>query len=99
MSSSSLRCCSSAGKLDIFVDTFDLCHKIELAGRLSIGSPTIPASDLLLTKPQVVELTEKDASDLAELLSQHALGAGPRDHFDVPCLAGLVADDWACGGR
>lgn len=84
----------SAGKLDIFVDTFDMCHKIELTGRLSIDSPTIPASDLLLTKLQVVELTEKDASDLAELLGHHALGSGPGDHFDVPYLEGLVADDW-----
>jgi len=84
----------SAGKLDIFVDTFDMCHKIELAGRLSLDSPTIPASDLLLTKLQVVELTDKDASDLAELLSHHALGSGPGDHFDVPYIEGLVADDW-----
>jgi hypothetical protein len=84
----------SAGKLDIFVDTFDMCHRIELAGRLGLDSPTIPATDLLLTKLQVVELTAKDASDLAELLSHHALGSGPGDHFDVPYLEGLVADDW-----
>jgi len=84
----------SVGKLDVFVDTFDMCHKIELADRLSLDSPTIPASDLLLTKLQVVELTEKDASDLAELLGHHALGSGPGDHFDVPYLGGLVANDW-----
>ncbi len=84
----------SAGKLDIFVDTFDMCHKIELAGRLALDSPTIPVTDLLVTKLQVVELTEKDASDLAELLRHHALGSGPGDHFDVPYLEGLVADDW-----
>jgi hypothetical protein len=84
----------SAGKLDVFVDTFDMCHKIELAARLPLDSPTIPATDLLLTKLQVVELTEKDASDLAELLSHHALGSGPGDHLDVPYLEGLVADDW-----
>jgi hypothetical protein len=84
----------SAGKLDIFVDTFDMCHRIELAGRLGLDSPTIPATDLLLTKLQVVELTAKDAHDLAELLSHHALGSGPGDHFDVPYIEGLVADDW-----
>jgi hypothetical protein len=84
----------SAGKLDIFVDTFDMCHRIELAGRLALDSPTIPATDLLLTKLQVVELTEKDASDLAQLLSHHELGSGPGDHVDVPYIEGLVADDW-----
>ena len=83
-----------AGKLDIFVDTFDVCHKIELAGRLPLDSPTIPATDLLLTKLQVVELTEKDATDLAELLGHHASGSGPGDHVDVPYLEDLVADDW-----
>ncbi len=67
--------------------------QIELAQRLPLDSPTIPATDLLLTKLQV-ELTEKDASDLAELLSYHALGSGPGDHVDVPYLEGLVADDW-----
>jgi hypothetical protein len=84
----------SAGKLDIFVDTFDMCHRIELAGRLGLDSPTIPVTDLLLTKLQVVELTAKDAGDLAELLSHHALGSGPGDHFDVPYIESLVTDDW-----
>jgi hypothetical protein len=84
----------SAGKLDVFVDTFDMCHRIELSGRLALDSPTIPATDLLLTKLQVVELTAKDALDLAELLSHHALGSGPGDHFDVPYIEGLVGDDW-----
>jgi hypothetical protein len=71
-----------------------MCHRIELAGRLGLDSPTIPATDLLLTKLQVVELTAKDASDLAELLSHHALGSGPGDHFDVAYIERLVADDW-----
>src|SRR5262245_56982670 len=42
----------SAAKLDIFVDTFDMCHTIELAARLALDTPTIPATDLLLTKLQ-----------------------------------------------
>jgi hypothetical protein len=84
----------SAGKLDIFVDTFDMCHKIDLTGRLALDTPTIPAADLLLTKLQVVELNDKDAQDLGQLLAHHELGNGPGDHIDVAYIAALVRDDW-----
>jgi hypothetical protein len=83
-----------AGKLDVFVDTFEMCHRIELGGRLAHDAPTIPVADLLLTKLQIVELNAKDASDVAELLRHHALGAGDGDHVDTAYLSGLVADDW-----
>lgn len=83
-----------AGKLDIFVERFEMCHRIELGDRLGLDSPTITVSDLLLTKLQVVELNEKDARDLAELLRHHELRAGEGDHFDSEYLAKLVGDDW-----
>jgi Uncharacterised nucleotidyltransferase len=83
-----------AGKLDVFVDTFEMCHRIELGERLALDSPTIPVADLLLTKLQIVELNEKDAGDIAQLLRHHALGSGAGDHVDVDYLGRLVADDW-----
>jgi hypothetical protein len=82
------------GKLDVFVDRFEMCHRLDLGSRLAIDSPTIPVSDLLVTKLQVVELNEKDARDLAELLRHHGLGTGPGDHFDAEYLGSLVGDDW-----
>ncbi len=82
------------GKLDVFVDTFEMCHRIELKGRLELDSPTIPASDLLLTKLQVVELNAKDAHDLAELLHHHELARGPGDQIDLDYIGTLVSDDW-----
>ena len=30
-----------AGKLDVFVDAFEMCHRIELGGRLALDSPTL----------------------------------------------------------
>jgi hypothetical protein len=83
-----------AGKLDVFVDTFEMCHRIELGERLALDSPTIPVTDLLVTKLQIVELNAKDAGDIAVLLRHHALGAGPGDHVDADHLTRLVADDW-----
>jgi hypothetical protein len=82
------------GKLDIFVEAFEMCHTIELKDRLALDSPTIPATDLLLTKLQVVELNAKDAHDLAVLLHHHDLNSGDGDHVDVDYLGSLVGDDW-----
>ena len=82
------------GKLDVFVGAFEMCHRLELEGRLALDSPTLTVSDLLLTKLQIVELNAKDAQDAALLLRTHELGSGPGDHVDVDYLAGLVARDW-----
>jgi hypothetical protein len=83
-----------SGKLDVFVERFEMCHRIELGDRLALDSPTIPVTDLLLTKLQIVELNAKDAGDVAQLLRHHALGDGDGDHLDAEYLGHVVADDW-----
>jgi hypothetical protein len=83
-----------AGKLDVFVGAFEMCHRLELDGRLGLDRPTITVSDLLLTKLQIVELNAKDAADAALLLRVHELGEGAGDHVDVPYITGLTARDW-----
>jgi hypothetical protein len=82
------------GKLDVFVEVFEMCHRIELGSRLPLDSPTLPVSDLLLTKLQVVELNAKDAEDAAVLLQAHELGHGEGDQVNLDYMAGLAADDW-----
>lgn len=82
------------GKLDVFVEVFEMCHRIDLGPRLELDSPTLPVSDLLVTKLQVVELNAKDAEDAALLLRTHELGHGSGDHVDLDYLSTLVADDW-----
>lgn len=83
-----------AGKLDVFVDTFEMCHKIQLAPRLRFEEVTVPVTDLLLTKLQIVHLNEKDLQDIVALLGEHDLGEGPGDHIDVPYLCQLAGADW-----
>jgi hypothetical protein len=83
-----------AGKVDVFVGAFAMCHKLELERRLAAESPTLTASDLVLTKLQVVELTEKDMLDLRLLLESHEVGAGPGDWIDADYIASVLADDW-----
>jgi hypothetical protein len=82
------------GKVDVFIGAFEMCHRIELSDRLAIESETATASDLLLTKLQVVELNEKDAIDIELLLQEHALGNGAGDHIDVDYLGSVTGDDW-----
>lgn len=63
-------------KLDVFVETFSMCHDVPLgADRLSINESTVPLAELLLTKAQIVELTDKDARDLFVLFHDHDLSA------------------------
>jgi hypothetical protein len=81
--------------VDVWVDILDLCHKLDVTHRLGAG-PTLPIEDLLLTKLQIVELTENDMQDLACMFSIHDLGRDSDDPetIDVPYLTGILGDDW-----
>jgi hypothetical protein len=82
------------GKLDVFVESFRMCHELRLGDRLHLDYPTITVSDLLMTKLQIVELNAKDAQDASLLLAEHELGEGPGEHIDVTYISGLVGNDW-----
>jgi hypothetical protein len=82
------------GKVDVFVGVFEMCHRLDLSPRLGLERETLTASDLLMTKLQVVEVNQKDVDDAALLLSEHELGDGPGDHIDLAYLSTLVFDDW-----
>jgi hypothetical protein len=83
-----------AGKLDVFVGAFSMCHALELDKRLELDSPALTATDLLLTKLQIVELNAKDAHDASVLLTEHSLEPGDGDQIDVAYVARLTGDDW-----
>jgi hypothetical protein len=82
-------------EIDVWVDVLDLCHKLDVRNRLGNG-PTLPIEDLLLSKLQIVELTEGDINDIACILSSHDLGVDADDPeiIDVGYIAGLLAGDW-----
>jgi hypothetical protein len=81
-------------KLDVFVDTFEMCHTIPIAGRIELDDRTIPLAELLLTKLQVVELTEKDLRDIATLLEGHAVEEHDDNAINGGYVASLTSDDW-----
>ncbi|MGE0219548.1 hypothetical protein [Mycolicibacterium sp.] len=82
------------GKLDVFVERFQMCHEIPLRSRLELDTPTVTVTDLLLTKLQVVQINEKDVQDVALLLDTHECRAGEGDWVNGDYLGGLLGDDW-----
>jgi hypothetical protein len=81
-------------KVDVFVDKFEMCHTIPITGRIALDEPTIPLAELLLTKLQVVELTDKDMLDIVTLLHGHEVGTQDGEVINADFIAGLTADDW-----
>ena len=65
---------SKERKVEIFLGIFDMCHKFDFRNRLTIDDFAISISDLLMTKLQVVELTEKDIKDISAMLLDHEIG-------------------------
>jgi hypothetical protein len=58
-------------QVDIFLDTFEMSHTLDLGTRLEAEPETLAAAELLLTKLQVAEVNAKDLSDAAMLLWDH----------------------------
>jgi hypothetical protein len=82
------------GPLDILVGVFQMCHRIDLSSRLPLDVPTVPVTDLLLTKLQVVELNEKDARDALDLLAEHDVTRTEGDAVNLDYMDSLVTGDW-----
>jgi hypothetical protein len=81
-------------KVDVFVGVPSLCHQLDFSGHLAHEHPALTAPDLLLTKLQIVELTEKDAKDVFSLISTHETrGDGP-GVIDASRVAQFTSADW-----
>jgi hypothetical protein len=79
--------------VDVFLDIFTMCHEFDFTSRLETDGETLSLADLLLTKLQVVEATDKDYRDTIALLLDHAVTDGD-DGISREYLAGLCASDW-----
>lgn len=81
------------GHVDVLLDHFEMCHKIDLTDRLDLDEESLPLADLLLTKMQVVQVNAKDLTDALALLVDHPVGEGP-EVIDAGYIARLCASDW-----
>jgi len=59
-------------KVDVILDEFRMNHRWFVRTRLSADTTTLPIEDIFLTKLQIVNLTEKDTSDLVILAAKAA---------------------------
>jgi hypothetical protein len=84
---------SEAWRIDIFIDSFRMCHTIDLRSRLELDASTLTLADLLLTKLQIVELTDKDVRDIAVLMLDHPLTDTDKG-INTRYLASSTAADW-----
>ena len=81
--------------LDIFVDTFHMCHRLQFAHRLELSELTLPVTDLLLSNLQIVQMGEKDLRDIYAILCDYEPGpAGDAKSLDADYLASVCSDDW-----
>jgi hypothetical protein len=76
-------------RVDVVLDVLRMCHPIPLGDAFAADGPTLPAWLLLVSKLQVVELTDKDRLDIAALL------VGCRfEQLQADRIARDCADDW-----
>jgi hypothetical protein len=84
---------ASGHKIDVFVETFRMCHTLPLAERITVREETLPAAELAMTKLQIVSLNKKDRGDLYALL--HALEVRDDDDaINAARIAELTSGDW-----
>jgi len=82
-------------RVDVFLDVFEMCHKLDFKDRLLIDKYTIPLADLLATKLQVVEITEREYRDIISLLHDHEISdTEAPEAINGQYLARLCAQDW-----
>jgi hypothetical protein len=77
--------------VDVLIDTFKMCHEIDMSDRLTSESPTISLADLLLSKLQVTKLAHKDVADIAALLLDHEFTP---EGIDMDYIVRILGNDW-----
>ena len=80
-------------RVDLFLDEFIMCHKFNFRESILAGTYTLPITQLLMTKLQVVEKTDKEYQDLLAAFHDFEVdegGNGIRGNE----IADLCARDW-----
>lgn len=82
-------------QVDVFLDTFEMSHTLDLGVRLEAEPETLAAAELLLTKLQIAEINAKDLSDVAMLLWDHEpTGSDGPGRLNVARMAAVCGADW-----
>lgn len=80
---------------DVFLGSFEQCHRLPIGSRMLRQSQTLPPAELLLTKLQVREPNEKDLQDTLALLLDHDFGErGPEETAELEVVRSVAGSDW-----
>ncbi|MDA8324487.1 MAG: hypothetical protein M0030_32390 [Actinomycetota bacterium] len=86
----------SGRPIDVMVDKLTMCHTLDFRPSFGRLPHTVDAVDLLLSKLQIIEMNEKDARDIVQLLS--CLPVGPAANgaavLDSDRFGQVMASDW-----
>lgn len=82
-------------KADYIVDKFDFCHEWSLRDRLETDEPTVPIEDLLLSKLQIFEISDRDIRDIIAMLNDHPIKSDAgTEAIDPEYIADRCHSDW-----
>ncbi|MDG6898835.1 MAG: nucleotidyltransferase family protein [Nitrososphaerota archaeon] len=80
-------------RVDLFLDEFIMCHKFNFKESILAGMYTLPMTQLLMTKLQVVEKTEKEYKDLLVAFHDFDVTSGEAG-IRGDEIADLCSKDW-----
>jgi hypothetical protein len=87
---------STSVHIDVFWDKLEMNHTVNFVGRLEKDKPTIPLSELLQEKFQIVKINWKDIKDVIMLLREHDISKndGGRDVIDMSVVNKVLSNNW-----
>jgi len=80
-------------RVDIFLDEFVMCHRFNFKESILAGTYTLPVTQLVMTKLQVVEKTDKEYLDLLAAFKDFGIDDGEKGIRGKE-IAELCARDW-----
>lgn len=82
-------------KVDVFMDELVMAHTLSYRDRLELSAPTLPVTDLLLSKLQVHEMTANDLIDMTILVLEHETSDAPQpDVIGRDQITDILRNDW-----
>jgi len=85
----------SGRPIDVLIDKLSMCHELVFKDRITRMPYTLDPLDVLLSKLQIVKLTEKDVRDAVYLMSGYPVQAGAETGtISLDLYRPIVGDDW-----
>jgi len=80
--------------LDVTVDQLRFCQTLRLENRLSLDWPTIPITDLLLSKLQISDVARNDFVDMASLLNSFEVTPSSESEISLARISQQCSASW-----